>query len=243
MDFLDGFVANAAFGHVDDTFERQVVGGLIYDPQIGNGIAYFGAFVKTKTTNYPIVNADLYEAVFEFTCLMLRAHEYSDAVEALAFILQRFNFFADAAGFFGTVPHTDDADLFAIVEFGPQCFAEPGAVSVDEARGRGQNMRRAAIILFKLNRLRAGEVFFKAQNVGNLCAAPRINALVIVTDAANIFAFLGEQAQPEILDGVRVLIFVDENIFKLGLIFFEDIAVVLQQVQPVQQQIAKVARV
>ena len=67
--------------------------------------------------------------------------------------------------------------------------------------------------------------------------------MVIVTDAANVFALLGEQAQPEILDGVRVLIFVDENIFKLGLIFFEDIAIVLQQVQPVQQQIAKIARV
>ena len=67
--------------------------------------------------------------------------------------------------------------------------------------------------------------------------------MVIVTDAANVFALLGEQAQPEILDGVRVLIFVDENIFKLGLIFFEDIAVVLQQIQAVQQQIAKVAGV
>ena len=174
---------------------------------------------------------------------MLRAHEYRDAVEALAFILQRFNLFADAAGFFRTVPDPDDADLFAIVEFRPQCLAQPRAVGIDEARGRRQNMRRAAIILFELNCLCAGEVFFKAQNVGNLCTAPRINALVIVTDAANIFAFLGEQTQPKILDGVRVLIFVDENIFKLGLIFFEDIAVVLQKVQPVQQQIAKIAGV
>ena len=99
VDFFDGFVANAAFGHVDDTFERQVVGRLVYDPQIGDGIANFGAFVKAKTADYPIVNADLYEAVFEFTSLMLRAYKYSHAVEALAFILQRFNFFADRGAF------------------------------------------------------------------------------------------------------------------------------------------------
>ena len=92
---------------------------MIDDTQIGNGIANFRAFVETKTTHYPIVDADLYEAVFKFTRLVLRANQDGDTVETFAFILDCLDFLADAAGLFGAIPYADDPNLFAIVQLGP----------------------------------------------------------------------------------------------------------------------------
>ena len=43
---------------------------------------------------------------------------------------------------------------------------------------------------------RAGKIFFKAQDVADLRAAPAIDGLILVPDTANIFALLRQQAQP-----------------------------------------------
>ena len=54
---------------------------------------------------------------------------------------------------------------------------------------------------------------------------------------------LCEQAQPEILAGVGVLIFVDEDIFEARLILFKNVAVRFQDDEHVQQQVAEIAGV
>ena len=162
---------------------------------------------------------------------MLGADEDSDAVEALALILQAFDLLTDTPCFFRTIPHADDADLFAFIQFGPQSFAQTRAVGVDQAAGRGKDMRRAAVVLLKLDDLRARKVLFEAQDICNFRSAPGIDALVVITDAADILSLLREQTQPEILDCVRVLIFVHKYIFELRLIFLKNIAIVLEQVQ------------
>ena len=56
-----------------------------------------------------------------------------------------------------------------------------------------------AVILFEPDDLRAGKVLLEAQDVGDLGAAPRIDRLVVVADAAQVAARLGEQLQPFIL--------------------------------------------
>ena len=78
MDFFDRFVADATLWNINNPFKRKVIGGLIDDAQIGNGVANFSALIETKTTNYPIVNANLYKAIFKFTRLMLRADEINE---------------------------------------------------------------------------------------------------------------------------------------------------------------------
>ena len=44
-------LADAATGQVDDTFERKIIGGLMQDAAIGDGVADFGAFVKTQAAD------------------------------------------------------------------------------------------------------------------------------------------------------------------------------------------------
>ena len=82
----------------------------------------------------------------------------------------------------------------------------------DEAGRGGEDVRGRAVILLEPDDLRAGEVLFEAQDVGDLGPAPGIDRLVVVADAAEVAARLGEQFQPVILGCVGVLIFVDEDV-------------------------------
>ena len=54
---------------------------------------------------------------------------------------------------------------------------------------------------------------------------------------------LRKQPQPQILDSIGVLIFVDHNVFEAALILFQHLAVLPEYIEHMQQQIAKVARI
>ena len=157
--------------------------------------------------------------------------------------MQIFQFLADPPRFLGAVPHADDAHLVARIEFGPQRLAEAVAVLRNQRRRGRQYLRGRPVILLEPDYRRAGKVLFEAQDVRDLGAAPRIDRLVVVADAADILARLRQQPQPEILAGVGILIFIDEDIFEALLIMFEHIAVIFQDHQHVQQQVAEIAGV
>jgi hypothetical protein len=77
-------------------------------------------------------------------------------------------------------------------------------------------MAGGAVVALQPDHLGAGKVLLEAQDVVDLGAAPAIDRLVVVADAADIVAgprlALGEQAQPQILRDVGVLILVDEDV-------------------------------
>ncbi len=104
-------------------------------------------------------------------------------------------------------------------------------------------MGRGAVILFEADDLGAGKVAFEFQDIFDLRAAPRIDRLVVVADAGDVLALLREQAEPEILDAVGVLIFVHHDVFESLLIVLEHVAMGLQDDQHVEQQVAKIAGV
>ena len=78
-----------------------------------------------------------------------------------------------------------------------------------------------------------GEILLEAQDVAHLGATPAIDALVVVADAAEILlarrASLRDQAQPEILRDIGVLIFVDKDVFEPRVIFGEHIRMFAKQ--------------
>ena len=154
-----------------------------------------------------------------------------------------FGFLADAARFLRAVPDADDADLLAVAGVGPQRLAEPAGIVRDEAVGGGEDVRGRAVILLEPDDLRAGEVLFEAKDVGDLGAAPGIDRLVVVADAAEVAARLGEQLQPFVLALVGVLIFVDEEIAEAVAIGVEHVGVRAEDDQHVEQQVAEVAGV
>ena len=243
MDAGERLVAEPALRRVDDPFERQIIGARLDEAEIGERIADFGALIETEPADDPVRHADCDKTILELARLELRAHEDRGAVERHAAALERLQLLADPSRLLGPVPHADDAQLVAGFEVGPQRLAEAARILRDQRRRGGKNLRRRTIILFEADHGRAGEILFEAQDVRNLGAAPRIDRLVVVADAANVLPLLRKQAEPEILAGVGVLIFVDEDIFEAVLILREYVAVGLQDYQHVEQKVAEIAGV
>ena len=133
--------------------------------------------------------------------------------------------------------------MFAEFAVGAERFAEPSFVVRDQAGGRAEDVAGRAVIALEPDDLGAGEVGLEPENVVHLRAAPAIDRLIVVADAANIAVALGEQAQPEILRHVGVLILVHQHIEEALLIFFQHVGVLLKQAQILQEKIAEVGSV
>ena len=104
-------------------------------------------------------------------------------------------------------------------------------------------MPGGSVITFKPHHLRARKILFKAQDVFNLCPAPGIDGLVIITDAADIVMRLREQSQPVILHQIGVLIFIYQNIAKAPLIIGQHFRVPTQNRHHMQKQITEISRI
>ncbi len=90
-----------------------------------------------------------------------------------------------------------------------------------------------------------GKSFFEAQDVVHFRAAPAINRLVVIANAADILQFalwpLRQQTQPHILRRVGVLILIDEDIAETLVVFLQYIRVLSEHIDRMQQKVAEVA--
>ena len=96
-------------------------------------------------------------------------------------------------------------------------------------------MAARAVIALEADDHRAGKIVLEAQNVVDVGAAPAVDRLVVVADAAEIAMPLGEEPQPQILHDVGVLVFVDENVAPAILILRENLRALAKEAQAFQQ--------
>ena len=101
--------------------------------------------------------------------------------------LQLLDLLADGAGFLFGIPGAGDGDLFAVDILGAQRLAEPAFIMRDQMRGGGEDVAGGAVVALQPDNLGAGKVVLEAQDVVDLRAAPAIDRLVVVADAADVF--------------------------------------------------------
>ena len=101
--------------------------------------------------------------------------------------LQLLDLLADGAGFLLAIPRAGDGDFLAQDVVGAQRLAEPALVMGDDVRGGGEDMAGRAVIALEPDHRGAGEIVLEAQNVVDLGAAPAVDRLVVVADAADVF--------------------------------------------------------
>ena len=191
VDLLQRLVADAALGHVDDALEGEVVVGRDRDAEVGDRVADLLALVEARAADDAVGQADGQEAVLEGAHLEAGADEDGDAVradrvEAARAAAQRLDLLADPARLLLAVPVADQADLLALRQLGPEGLAEPALVGGDHAGGGGEDVRGRAVVLLEPDHLGAGEVLLEAQDVADLGAAPAVDRLVVVADAADV---------------------------------------------------------
>ena len=137
----------------------------------------------------------------------------------------------------------DQPQFFAFFFSRPQGFAQPPLIGGNHPRRSRKNMRGGAVILLQPHHMRAGEILLEAQDITHLGPAPAIDRLVIIPHTADVFMAACQQAQPQVLRDIGILILVHQNIFEPALILGQNIRIALKYLHHMQQQITKIHRV
>src|ERR1700730_14391385 len=110
--------------------------------------------------------------------------------------LQLLDLLADHAGLLFGVPGRPHRPLLASLAFGAQRLAEPALVVGDEMGSGRQDVAGGAIVALQADHLGAGKILLDTQDVVDLGAAPAIDRLVVVTDAADVLERAGLWKRP-----------------------------------------------
>ena len=146
-------------------------------------------------------------------------------------VLQRLDGLADGARLLVAVPALGDADLLAVLALGPERLAEPARVVGDQARGSGEDVPGGAVVALQPDHLRAGEILLEAEDVADLGAAPAVDRLIVVADAADAVMRLRQQPEPQILRDVGVLILVHQQVAEALLVVGQHVLVAREEVR------------
>ena len=92
----------------------------------------------------------------------------------------------------------------------------------DDPVCRIQDRLRRAVVLLERDHLRLRPVTLKVQNVANICTAPGVDGLIVISNHAEIAVPCGELANPGVLNAVRVLILIHVQVLPLGAIPLSD---------------------
>ena len=136
VDGGDRLVAEAALGLVDDPLEREVVGGLGDQAEVGEGVADLGALVEAEAADDLVgrpmaMNRSSNSRVWNWARTRMATSSSEPPRRCM-----RLDLLADAARFLRPVPDADDLDLLALSPVGPQRLAEAAGVVGDEAGRR-----------------------------------------------------------------------------------------------------------
>ena len=165
------------------------------------------------------------------------------AVRAIGAQVQAEDFHGHALGFGVLVAATDHADLVAVAHLAPQLFFEFVRVVRDQHVGATQDAAGGTVVLLEHHHFQGRVVVLEQHQVFRARATPGIDRLVIVAHHGELVALADEHLHQQILAGVGVLVFVDEQVAHLVLPLFENVGVLFEELYRQQDQVIEVHRV
>ena len=150
------------------------------------------------------------------------------------------NLLHHGAGFFLVVREGVQSNFCPWPFVRPELFAAPARVAFDDGVGRRENSVGRTIILFQLDDFDLGEMFLQLEQVGNLRAAPSVNALVIVAHDAQVAVLASQRVDQVKLGGVGVLVFIHHHVMILFPACSERVGVLREKPERQQNQIIEI---
>ncbi len=236
-------VAEAALRLVINPLKSEVVVGLGDRAKVGQRVAYFRPLVESWAADDPIRQPQGDEPLLEFSHLKGGADQDGDLVERNAFMLSRFDLLADKPRFFLAVRPFSNPRSISERFVSEQRLSQATAIVGDQSRSHGENVPGRSIVSLEPDDLRAGKILLEAQDVFHIRTAPGVDRLIVVADTAQIAVGLGKEPEKQILDDVRVLILVDQDVAEAPAECGENVGVFAQQTQGLEQEIAEIHRI
>ena len=242
-DAADRHVADAARGGVDDAAQRLVVARVHDQPNVGEHILDLLALVERHAAVYLIRDVAAAQRLFQRARLRVGAVEYGHvAVLHPSGADGRVDVRREQRRLLFVGVGLDHTDRVAFVGGREGFFADLALVLLDHAvRGVDDRLCRT-VVLFQFEKLCAGKVLLEAQDILDLRAAERVDALRVVAHHADVAVQLAEPPDDDVLREVGVLVLVHENVAELVLVLREYLREVAHQDIRVQQQVVEVHR-
>ena len=240
-DLLDGGVADAAARTFDAALEGFFVAVVDDEAEVRHDVAYLGMVVEGVSGIDAVRDGAFQQAFLEDAALgigavkdghlavgcSLRPMEPADAVA------YDFAFFHIAEGYV----ELQGVTLFVPAEYFLFYLA---LVAGDKAVGGLDDVLGRAVVLFEFKELGPAIYFGELQDIVDLCAPEAVDALRVVAHDADVLVSAGELVHDAVLNGIGVLILVDEDEMEPLRIFFEHFGMVFKQEVGVEQEVVKV---
>ena len=217
--------ADAAFGRGDGAQKRRVVVAVDQQAQPGAQVFDFGAVEEALTARHLVRNGRLAQRLLEHAGLVVGAVQHGEVFQfdlhtaaaghvarTPATGAQRLDARDGALGFVLFAVALDHAHRLAVAERAPELFLEQLRVVGDHVVRRAQDVAGGAVVLLQRNHLQARVVLRQPLQVEGGRAAPAVDALVVVTHGGEHRALAGQRFQQLVLDGVGVLVLVDQHV-------------------------------
>ena len=237
---FERLVANAARRRVDHALERNVCIRRHRQAQIRQRIANLCAFKEAHAAIDAVGQVAPQERFLQHARLRIRAIQHCDLCCVAAALDPVRCAIGDEARLIQFVVGGIHQHRLAVAFRRPQLLAEPACVVADH-RVRGlQNVAAGAVVLFETTHRNGREVALETQNVLDACAAPTVDALVVVAHGHQLAAVTGQQLQPRVLHSVGVLELIDQDLLKARPVVRQHIGPFEPQFVTAQQQFCEV---
>ena len=244
--FEAGF-ADAANGRVDHSLQCHRVVRIADEAKIAEQVFDFGALVKAEPADHRVRDVVAAQCFLNQAGLRVGSIKHGTMRRSGVFSVRRaclvqkgLDAVGDEQSFVFAIRRLVITNQRTTLAVGPQLLALAAYVVCDNGAGSFQNDLRRTVVLFQPDDAGVGEVFFKLQNIANVCAAPRIDTLILIADRADVLGFAGEQLHQLVLRAVGVLVFVDQEITVAALIALPGLARYLEQANGLKQQVVEV---
>ena len=245
---LDRARTDPAKREVDDALKARVVARVVHQAQIGEHVLDFGTLEEALSAVDAVGNPSGSKGTFERARLRVRTIEDRMVAPGAASGAVRLDFAGDPLCFSAVVVKLCHADAVAAAARCPEILAETVRIVCNERVGRVKNRPRRAIVLLKPDGLLNAEVAEEVAHVSHVRTSEGVDRLVVVTHgedgvhrcAAGASSEPRQHLKPTVLQDVRVLELVDENVTEAVLIMRADDFIAVEKLVAAQKKLGKV---
>ena len=256
---LDALVADPASRHVDDPLEADRVGVRAQHPQVCQRVLDLAPLVEPRAADQLVADAVAEERLLDRAGLAVHPVHDRDVpgTEAGRLVVirapgepgaatrrphQPLDLAGDPLGLLLLVIGLEPLDRHAALVVRPELLVGAPLVARHDRVGGVEDELRGAVVLLQLDHRGVGVVALEVEDVLDVGAAPAVDRLVVVAHHAQVAVRRGQEAHPQVLRPVGVLVLVHVEVAPARLVALEHLGRCVEQLDRLEQQVVEVER-
>ena len=215
VELADARVADAALGRVEDPLHRHLVLRVDHRLEVGERVLDLAPVVEPGAADDLVRHAHAGEVLLHHPALRVGAVEDGDVGPAqVAAVVQLGDLAGDPLRLVDLVVAVVPHDRVAVAAVGPQLLRLAAEVVADDGVGGVEDRLRRPVVLLQHHDRDVREGVLELEDVPHVRSPELVDRLVAVAHDADVAVLLREQEDHLVLDGVGVLVLVDEDVLE-----------------------------